>query len=174
MTFDQKVQLWMVVGTWVAGLATFLAVMTSLYLARHGAKVRLRIFVGIRLIVRGDGSPREEYVCFDITNVGERPVTITQVGWVVGRMNKRRYCIQPLSGPWTRQCPVELTHGQNAQFMVSLSQMPNWARDFSTGFINDPSDKLLKTLKAQVFTSVGQTFEFKPESTLINRLRRDC
>ncbi len=57
MTFDQKVQLWMVVGTWVAGLATLLAVMTALYLAKNVEKVRLRIFVGIRMVVPGDGSP---------------------------------------------------------------------------------------------------------------------
>ena len=45
MTFDQKVQLWMVVGVWVAGLATFAAVVTSLYFARSAKKVRLKIFV---------------------------------------------------------------------------------------------------------------------------------
>ena len=84
MTFEQKVQLWMVVGTWVAGLATLGAVMTSLYFARSAEKVRLRIFVGIRVAFSGDGSPGKDYVCFDVTNVGERPVIITTVGWVVG------------------------------------------------------------------------------------------
>ena len=173
MTFDQKVQLWMLVGTWVAGLATLLAVMTAFYLATNVEKVRLRIFVGIRAVIRGDGSPGEDHVCFDVTNVGERPVIITAVGWVVGKRKKRKYCIQPLSGSW-KQCPAELTHAQNAKFMVSLSDMPNWVSDFSAGFINDPSGQSLKTLKAQIFTSVGQTFEVKPESGLIDRLRGDC
>lgn len=171
MTFDQKVQLWMVVGTWVAGVATLLAVMTALYLARRGEKVRLRIFVGIREVFRGDGSPHEDHVCFHVTNVGERPVTITTLGWVVGRRKKRKYCIQPLSGSWTKQYPAELTHGQDARFMVSLSETPNWESDFSTRFINDSSGQSLKTLRAQIFTSVGQTFEVKPESGLIDQLR---
>ena len=112
MTFDQKVQIWMVVGTWVAGLATFLAVMTSLHLARRGEKVRLRIFVGIRRVMRGDGSPGEDQLCFDVTNVGDRPVIITNLGWVVGKRTKRRYCIQPRFESWSQQCPVELTHGK--------------------------------------------------------------
>ena len=170
MTFDQKIQLWMLVGTWVAGLATLLAVMTAFYLATNVKKVRLRIFVGIRFVVmRGDGSPREDRVCFDVTNVGERPVIITKVGWVVGKRKKRRYGIQPLSDSW-KQCPAELTHAENAEFMIS-SDMPKWVRYFSEGFINDPSGQSLKTLRAQVFTSVGQTFEIKPESGLIDRLR---
>ena len=56
--------------------------------------------------------------------------------------------------------------------MVSLSETPNWVRDFSVGFINDPSGQLLKTLRAQIFTSVGKTFEVKPESGLLERLRQ--
>ena len=170
MTFDQKVQLWMVVGTWVAGLATLLAVMTALYLAKNVEKVRLRIFVGIRVVVPGDGSP-PEHVCFGVTNVGQRPVTITTVGWVIGKRKKRKYLIQLISGSLAN---AELTHGQNANFKVPLSDMLNRASGFPAEFINDPSGQSLKTLKAQIFTSVGQTFEVKPESDLIDRLRGDC
>ena len=170
MTFEQKVQLWMVVGTWVAGLATLAAVMTSLYFARSAEKVRLKIFVGIRQLIRGDGSPGEDHVYFGITNVGERPVIITTVGWVVGKRKKRKYCIQPRFESWSQQCPVELTHGKNTTLMVSLAGDPNWVRDFKK-FLDDTSDQSLKTLRAQVFTSVGQTFEIKPKGSLIDLLR---
>ena len=54
--------------------------------------------------------------------------------------------------------------------MVSLTETPNWVSDFKK-FLDDISDQSLKTLRAQVFTSVGQTFEIKPESPLIDRLR---
>ena len=172
LTFDQKVQIGLLLGTWAAGLATLAAVCVSLYLARRGEKVRLRIFVGLRMTVLGDGSPPEEHVCFHVTNLGERPVSIQSVGWVVGKRKKRKYCIQPLSGRWTTQCPAEIKYGQDVTFMVSLSETPNWARDFSVGFINDPSGQSLKTLRAQIFISVGQTFEVKPESGLIDRLRQ--
>ena len=170
MTFEQKVQLWMVFGVWFAGLATLAAVITALYFARRAEKVRLKIFVGIRQIIHGDGSPFEDHVCFDVTNVGERPVIITTVGWVVGKRKKRRYCVQPLLASRSQQYPVELTHGKNAQLMVSLTETPNWVSDFKK-FLDDSSDQSLKTLRAQVFTSVGQTFEIKPESPLIDRLR---
>ena len=166
------VQIGLLLGTWTAGLATVAAVCVSLYLARRGEKVRLRIFVGLRMTVPGDGSPPEEHVCFHVTNLGERPVSIQSVGWVVGKRRKRKNCIQPLSGRWTTQCPTEIKYGQDVRFMVSLSETPNWVRDFSVGFINDPSGQLLKTLRAQIFTSVGKTFEVKPESGLLERLRQ--
>ena len=173
MTFDQRVQLWLVVGTWVAGLATLLAVITSLWLARRGERVRLKIWVGIRDLVGDDGSRWGECVCFDVTNVGDRPVTINLIGWVVGKGKKRKFCAQTLSGPFTKQYPYELTHGQNATFAVWLSETPNWASDLSTRFIEDPSGKSLETLRAQIYTSMGRTFEVKPESGLVDRLRME-
>ena len=81
----------MVIGTWVAGLATFLAVITSLYLSRRAERVRLKIWVGIRVVVPGTGAPRDEYVCFNVTNIGERPVVINLITWVIGRGKKRTH-----------------------------------------------------------------------------------
>ena len=155
-------EIWMVIGTWFAGLATLVAAVVALYLARRSEKVRLRIFVGVRMVMRGDGSPSEPYVCFDVTNVGERPVTITNVGWVIGKRKARRYGIQILEGlPW-KQCPAELTHGQGAQFMVGLSGTPNWTKEFATNFVKAPRE--LETLRAQIFTSVGQTLRSNPKA----------
>ena len=163
-------EIWMVAGTWFAGLATLVAVVVALYLARRGEKVRLRIFVGVREVMRGDGSPSIPYVCFDVTNVGERPVIITTIGWVIGKRKARKYGIQILEGlPW-KQCPAELTHGQGAQFMVGLSGTPDWTKKFATNFVDEPQQ--LKTLRAQIFTSVGQTYEIEPERSLIDRLRQ--
>ena len=170
MTFDQKVQIWMVVGVWFAGLATLAAVVTSLYFARSAKKVRLKIFVGIRRLIRSDGSFGEDYVCFDVTNVGERPVIITAVSWVVGKHKKRKYFLQNLFESRSQQCPVELKHGETANLRVSA---PVWVRDFKK-FLDDTSDQSLKTLRAQFFTSVGQTSEIKPEGSLIDLLRGDC
>lgn len=171
MTLDQTIQVWAAVGTWVAGLATLAAVVVALYLARRSEKIQLKVSVGIRLVVLGDGSGAREHVCFGVTNIGERPVTINSVGWRVGKGKKRRYCIQTLSGPFTKQYPIELSHGKNASFMVSLSATPSWVKDFAEGFVEDLSDRSLKTLIAQVHTSVGQTIEVRPEDGLIRRLR---
>jgi hypothetical protein len=60
MTLDQKIQIWVAVGTWVAGLATLAAVIVALRLAKQVEKVKLKVHVGLRELVMGDGSPFQE------------------------------------------------------------------------------------------------------------------
>lgn len=170
MTLDQKIQVWVAVGTWVAGLATLSAIIVALYLARRGERIRLKINVGLRELLLGDGSPAQEHVCIDVTNLGDRPVTVNTVGWAVGKGKRRKYCIQPVSGLYTTQYPVELAHGKNAKFMVSFADTPNWVGDFARRFVEDLSDRSLKTLVAQIHTSVGIAIQAKPESGLLERL----
>ena len=172
MTLDQQIQVWNAVGTWIAGIATFAAVVVSLHLARRNERVRLKVFAGLRLVFRGDGTPPEEHLNIGVTNLGERAITVNTVGWAVGRGKKRRYCIQPVSGQWTAQYPIELPHGKSASFMVSFNHTPNWLDDFANRFLKGVPDKELSTLVAQVHTSVGQTIEVKPEKALLERLRK--
>jgi hypothetical protein len=39
MTFDQKIQIWVALGTWVSGLGSLSAVVAALYLAKRVEKV---------------------------------------------------------------------------------------------------------------------------------------
>jgi hypothetical protein len=82
MTLDQKIQVWMVIGTWFAGLGTCAAVIVALYLSRRIEKVRLKVYAGLRVIL-GDGTPRQTHLSIGVTNLGERPVTINTVGWAI-------------------------------------------------------------------------------------------
>lgn len=172
MTFDQQIQIWNTIGTWVAGIATFAAVLVSLHLARRSDRVRLGVFAGLRVMIRGDGTPPEEHLDIGVTNLGDRSVTVNTVGWAVGKRKQRRYCIQTVSGPWTADYPIELPHGKSASFMVSFKHTPTWLVEFATGFLRSLSEKELDTLVAQVHTSVGQTIEVKPERDLIERLKK--
>ena len=171
MTLDQKIQILVAVGTWFAGTATFAAVIVALRLAKRAEKVRLRGYVGLRELVKGDGSPSEEHLCINVTNLGERPITIHSAGWAIGKGKKRRFAIQTVAATYSTQCPVELTYGKQASFMVSFLVSPNWSREFATGFVRDLSDANLKTLVAQIHTSVGQTIEIKPEPPLLEKLK---
>lgn len=103
MTLDQQIQIWNAIGTGVAGIATFSAVLVSLYLASRGDRIRLKVFAGHRLVIRGDGTPPEEHLNIGVTNLGDRAVTVNTVGWAVGKRKQRRHCIQTVSGPWTAQ-----------------------------------------------------------------------
>lgn len=171
MTVDQHIQLWNTIGTWVAGAATLAAVIVSLCLARRTERVRVRTSVGIRLVIVGDGTPAEEHVGFTIVNLGDRPVTVNSVGWRVGHGKSARSCIQPMYGQYTSQYPKQLAHGEQTTFMVSLLALPSWPNEFASNFVQDLSQKNLRTLRALIHTSVGETIKVKPEENLLQRLR---
>lgn len=170
MTIDQHIQLWNAIGTWVAGLATFGAVLVSLHLARQRDAVKLRVYAGRRLVFMGDGTPALRYVAISATNLGERPVTILTAGWRVGRRKKARYCVQTVGERFTDRYPIELAHGKSATFMFEETA-DEWAREIMNGFIKDPSDRNLKTFTAYVSTSVGSTTWCKPEPDLLAYVR---
>jgi hypothetical protein len=171
MTLDQQIQIWNVVGTWVAGIGTLAAVIVSLRLARRSQQVQVRASVGIRLLFSGDGTPAEENVGFTVVNLGDRVVTVNSVGWRVGKGKTAKFCIQPLYSPRGTQYPKQLAHGEQATFMVSFSVLPSWPKDFAAGFVGDLSKPHLKTLRGLVHTSVGETIEVKPEANLLERLQ---
>ncbi len=168
---DPRVDLWAAIGTWFGGLGSFAAAVVALYLARRSEKPRLKVAVGLRELTSYDGSPGQEFLCFDVTSLGDRPVTINSIGWAVGKRKWRKYCMQTVAGEFTAECPVELNYGKNAKFMVSFSLAPNWIANFAGRFVQDLSDRSLRTLVAQVHTSVGRTIEVRPEENLIRRLR---
>lgn len=171
MTLDQQIQVWNAIGTWLAGIATFAAVVVSLRLVSRADRVRLKVHAGIRLLFIGDGSPAEELLEIHVTNLGDRPATVTSVGWAIGKRKKRRYCLQSLSGRYTAQYPKELAHGQSASFQVSFVETPHWANDFVDKFVASGGEPL-NTLVAQVHTSVGQTVEVRAEPNLIEALTK--
>ena len=170
MTLDQQINLWNAIGTWVAGVATFSAVIVSLWLARHAERVDLAVNVGLRSIFAGNGEPPERALSFDVTNRGARPVTVVGIGWVVGKGKAQRYCMQTTSAPYTANVPIELAHGKTARFLVSFEVTPNWAQEFRQNFMPNLEPRTLKSLRAQVHTSLGTTSSVRPEGSVIKLL----
>lgn len=127
--------------------------------------------VGLRESLIGDGTPPQKHVCFNVTNIGERAVRVNTVGWAVGKGKTRRFAIQPVLGRYSSKYPIELAHGQNANFMVDLAAVANWFSHIANDFVRDLSDQSLNTFVAQIHTSVGQTIEIKPDRGLIEALK---
>ena len=171
MTLDQQINVWNAVGTWLAGIATLCAVLVSLHLARRSERIRIKVTAGIRQISAGDGTPAEEHVQIGVVNHGDRAVVVNSVGWKVGARKDARFCIQPVSGRWTQNYPRQLAHGEQATFLVSFKATPDWPVHFAKDFVRDLSCKNLKTLRALVHTSLGQTIEVVREPSLLEKLR---
>jgi hypothetical protein len=95
--FDKET--WKFINTfapWLSAIGTFAAVVISLYLARQGKSVTLKITAGHRLMATpGIQGPYPEYIAINIVNTGYRDAQITNIGWKVGFFKKdKQHAIQ--------------------------------------------------------------------------------
>ena len=162
---DWTMQSLTMLGTWLAGVGTLVAAGVALWLARRAEKVKLKVHVGLRQLIFGDGRPIEDYLAIHVTNVGERSVTIVSVGWCVGKGRSRQPALD-LSA--SNECPKKLEYGETKVFTTPFA---DWVREFSTGF-QIPTKKQIKTLRAQINTSVGYVKCVTPEKILLNEIQK--
>lgn len=164
---------WKFVNTfapWLSAIGTLAAVIVSLYLASTRAKLKLRITAGHRMLA-GLGTGRfPDYLLIEVVNEGFRPARITGVGWKVG-LFKRKYAIQVVDkGEYSSQLPVDLHDGQEAKYLIPFGVPADWLNQFSNDFVGQPVRLRVRTLKLQVFTSIGKTFERKVEKNLREKI----
>ena len=158
---------------WLSALATIAAVWVSLYLARKAWRPRATVSVGHRLVlIPGVKAPPDEIVMFRIVNTGDRPIRVTQIGWRTG-LFRRRYAVQLYDRTQSSQLPIELSHGQEAHWAVPLNARDEpWVEYFANSMLSPYRWLSCATLRAQFFTSVGAVFMAKPESNLLDKLRK--
>ena len=168
MSFDETMQLLGVLGSWLAAIGTITATIVALWFSRRAERVRLKTTVDTSL--RIGGGSQEEVILFAVTNIGERPVTITSIGWCVGKRRRKRHAFQSLGTSSLRKCPAQIEHGETAQFVVSFAEIPTWKQDFARDFLRNYS---IKTLRALIHTSVGHTEEVVPGKTLLRSLQEE-
>ncbi|EHU1901150.1 TPA: hypothetical protein ACIFB9_000570 [Acinetobacter baumannii] len=72
---------WSMIGTWLASIGTLGAVITSLYLARKSEKVNLLVTSNLIFLFSANHgyNDGDHYIHIEITNNGNRPVTIQSV-----------------------------------------------------------------------------------------------
>ncbi|PQJ63641.1 hypothetical protein BTO10_02160 [Vibrio chagasii] len=171
MSFDQKIQLANTIGTWLAAIATFVAVLVSLYLARASSKINVRVLAGIR--VTFEGSEPRHYFGVNVTNKADKNVVITGIGWSIGKKKDVQYCIQPFYSPLSAKVPITLQYGESSSFLIPIGneELNGWFVPFAEGFVKSFDEKHLKTLKLWVETSVGERVVLSPEQNFIEKLK---
>jgi len=161
------------IGIWLAGIGTLSAVIVSLYLARKDSIVRLKVYAGHRILVAQNQKEQPDFLSIGITNVGFRKVTITGIGWKVG-IFKKKYGIQTLyPNPISDNLPKTLNDGDEARVLIPFKNSqnyPNWIDDFPKDFLGKYPKLSSRTLKLQVLTTIGKTFEVKIEAGLRQKL----
>jgi hypothetical protein len=162
-------------ANWFAAIGTFAAAGVALYLANRAARPSARVSVGHRILVgAGYTKPYPEFAVFRIVNTGDRPIRVSQIGWKTGLFRKR-FAIQLYDATQSSPLPVDLTHGQEASWMVPFAARDEtWPGYFAKGMLSPNHRVAVWTLRAQIFTSVGHVFEVKPEESLLKHLREAC
>lgn len=69
-------------------VATFAAVVVSLWIALSGRALKARGSAGIRVHFIGDGTPGTYTVGIEVENIGLRPFHVSSVGWRTGWMQR--------------------------------------------------------------------------------------
>ena len=164
---DWTMQLLTMLAGSFSGICTLVAAGTALWLGGRAARIKLKAYVGLRLAIVGDGSPSQEGLVISVTNLGERPVTINSVGWCVGKGRNRRFALNPSA---SNECPKKLEYGETKSFFTSFAEIPSWIREFSTDFVQIATRKHIKTLRAQIHTSVGYTENVIPEENFLKEI----
>lgn len=166
-------QLWSVIGTWVAGLGTVSAVIISLWLALHHNKIKLKVTAGHRLVITPGEEDAPEFCSIHVVNVGVKPAKIISVSWRVGRGKNKRHMIQSFNIQPYETVPKLLTEGEDVSFMVPFNydgSDRDWIVRFPKYLVDNGAPNIIKTLKVGVHTSVGDSFYSAVENNLTEKL----
>lgn len=153
---------------WLSAIGTILAVITSLYLARTSRRIRLQVRAGRRTIV-GQGFASTDVVSILITNRGHRVATIQSIGWKIGFFRKQHFLQIPDVPTFSAKLPQKLEDGESASYVFSMNpgQRNNWVEQFKPVISKYKFPQMAAfSMKVQVHTSVGKTFEARIERNL--------
>lgn len=153
-------------GTWLASLGTLAAVITSLYLARASNKVKLNIISNLAILV---GYLREyenddRIINIEITNNGNKPVTIQNIGW---KISKDRFLIIPLNpNPFATPLPKTISYGESVRWVIEVTAVKNlWIPDLIE---NGVKKEDIRKWRLIVSLTTGEQIKVKLNPTIIN------
>lgn len=179
---DQQ-QFWTIVaavGQVAGAVATFSAVVVSLYLSTSARKPRVKLRVGERIII-GGGVDDRRVLMFSVANVGERNVHVRSLGWRTGQINwgpewlRRQAAVQLTGGvPGGTDPPYELLPGAEISSYADIANVLDYCRERSDRPIFSRDIPFLgrrkTSVRAYVTTADGYVIKVRPERALVDAL----
>lgn len=150
--------LWIMIGTWIAGIGTVGAVITSLYLASNSNKVKLLLQTKVYEELENGNL----YLVITISNVGNKIARIKNINWEISKigMQKRNLTSRSL----IRLLPVNILEGEEHTIHIDLIEN-DWLSDITKLTNGYP----LKRFKLVVHT-VQDTFKTTIDESLRNQI----
>jgi hypothetical protein len=159
-------ELWRFINTfapWFSALGTFTAVVVSLYLARRGDRLRLRLRCGIRIRIPMGAAPgpKSRFVNLEVINVGRRPARIANLYWKTGVLRRKTYV---WLAPYGDRVGITLADGEEANYWGELREFDRNFDDVARADVNTWLRSF--SLRVAVTTSTGQHFTSRVEGEL--------
>lgn len=163
-------------SNWLSAIGTIAAVIVSLWLASRAWRLQAKVSVGHRIIIQtGARGEYPEIMVFQIVNTGERPIRVKSIGWRTGIFRWKRFAPQMHDQQQSSPLPIELSHGQEASWIVPLNPGDDgWMIKFTDKMLKPRLRYACATLRAEFHTSIDHTFSIKPEAGLLRRIRQAC
>jgi hypothetical protein len=175
LTFDQKIQVAIAVGTCFAAVATSAAVIYSLIQTRRATRSKLKFIV---ILTRADGKPNlygdatalVPALRIQVANHGQRLVYLTYVGWKTGRLFARKKMSQNITSGWPLPCKVE--PAEYATFWITPDDWDDWLKDFCTNLLAPPRFWFKPYIRILARTSLGEDITAKLSKEVFTELTR--
>lgn len=166
---------WIMIGTWIAGIATSLAVIISLYVTLNQKRVRLRFDISERVMVGGlshlsGGDPKG--VSFQITNVSDFPVLISKLGLCCKTLpwQKEMYWFLKLEPhPYSDSVPKRIEQGEVCSLWLPLDEREDDWYAYLADVISKAGKKP-EQMRIVITTSYGKSPRFKLSPEIIKKL----
>lgn len=149
---------WSMIGTWLAGFATFAAVITSLYIAKMRPKPQIKGEITLTAL-RQLGWKKG--VGIKISNVGQMAVNIVSIVWEFDGDTTFLHDFAPEG----HNLPLKLEHGEAGFFFIENDQQSPWARDVKK-FILENNGEIVK-LRIAVHLGTMDIFYIKPAKAVL-------
>jgi hypothetical protein len=175
LTTDQ-LNLLNVIGTWLGGVGSIAASIVALWLAGRMDKPRAKISAQLADIYIDPVDPRKstEVVRITVTNLGDRRIVVSEIGWIVG-LFKKEYVYQRLDGVvGVVPLPHILEHGETQSWIIHVGEVhdaQSWVRTFTEVMLRGRGKLGTLTLRTKVSITTGKIFLATPGKSLIRRLK---
>ncbi|TDX18496.1 hypothetical protein EDF88_0982 [Buttiauxella sp. BIGb0552] len=157
---------WIMLGTWLAGIATSAAVIITLYVTYNQKRVRLKFDVAERVVVSPlsvVGDANSTGISFTITNLSSFPVTVSKIGLGNFRFpwQESKYWFLKIDRhPLGNQLLMKIEQGEQCHLWIPLDDREDdWYKYLSE--IISKADLTPNKMRVLISTTFGRTPRFK-------------
>ena len=145
---------WSMIGTWLSGIATFLAVIVSLYISMRN----LKSFVGghVKLGRMISDVDDKSVVKITVVNRSLHSIKIRAIFWVIGG---EREFQQLFRNKESDALPIRLEHGDEANYRIILNEDDSWLRRMARRLSDESAS--VEQMKCVVSLSTGERYNLK-------------